>query len=104
MISSSYSIPEFIKAVENKGYQDIIYIAEREATEAERMSYRPRVASEAKKMGSEEYAKNLKHFLFYLRYHVKPFGVSDRFFALFESIAHNLEKRRRARAQRYGLA
>jgi len=103
MISSTYSMPEFIEAVSNKGYQDIIYMAEREATEAERMTYRPRVSSEAKKMGCEAYARNLKHFLFYLRYHVKPTGVSDGNFQLFELISHNLEKRRRARARRYGL-
>jgi hypothetical protein len=104
MISSSYSILEFMKAVEEKSYQDIICLAEREATEAERMSYRPRVAVEANKMGNEEYAENLKNLLFYLRYHIKPFGVSDTVFELFELITRNLENRRWARAKRYGLA
>jgi hypothetical protein len=104
MISSSYSIPEFIKAVEDKGYQDLICLAEREATEAERMSYRPSVAMEAKRMGNEEYAEDLKHFLFYLRYHIKPFGVSDTVFELFKMITRNLENKRRARVESYGFS
>ena len=92
MISPSYDIHEFIYAVEDKGYLDIIYLADQEATSAERLLYNPKTSREAKREGSERYADQLKSFLCFLRCDVKPHPSSvDNDYQFFWSVLERLE-------------
>ena len=42
MISQSCDFDEFLERVRNRGYLEVIYLADKEATEAERLRYRLR--------------------------------------------------------------
>lgn len=98
MISPSYDIHEFIDAVEDKGYLEIIYLADQEATTAERLLYNPKTSQEAKREGSEIYANQLKSFLCFLRCDVKPHPTSmDSDYQLFWSVLERLEKEKSER-------
>ena len=95
MISSSFDIREFINAVEDKEYFDIIYLTDREATEVERRLYHPKTSLKAKKDGSQKYANQLKNFLSFLRYDVRPHTSSVEIdYQLFQSVLKKLEKRK----------
>jgi hypothetical protein len=94
VISPSYKIEEFLKAVEDRDYLDIIYLADREATETERHLYHPRASARAKAKGGEEYAKAIESLISYLRYGYKPHGISEANFELFRSICDSLSSKR----------
>ena len=90
MISKSYDIKEFIEAVKDKVYLDIIYMAHQEATEAERFFYRTRSSQNPESLESKKYADLLKDFISYLRYTVKPADIADENVRLFRSLSDNL--------------
>jgi hypothetical protein len=92
VISQSYNILEFIEEVRDKEYWDIMYSAEKEATEAWRCLYRPKMAAQAKQKGGENYAKLLESFMFYLRYGAKQKRVNHETFVLFRSVREKLLK------------
>ena len=93
MISPSYDINEFIDAVEDKEYLDIIYLADQEATMVERLLYNPKTSREANREESKRYANQLKSFLYFLRCDVKPHPASmDSDYQLFWSVLERLEK------------
>ena len=94
MISSSCSIREFADALQGKDYLEIIYIAEQEATEAERSLYRPKTAKSFRQNGGEKYANLLKDFIFYIRYGVKTPAISDSDFQMFRSLRKGILKSR----------
>jgi hypothetical protein len=101
MISSSYNFYEFIEFIKDKEYLDIIYLAEREATEAERRLYHPRKTEEAVKKGVKLYAETLEGLIFFLRYGIKPRGLRDSDVELFGLLCEGfLEKKKIERATR----
>ena len=86
MISVNCNIQEVIAELEYKDYFEMIYLLEREATEAERQMLKTkRKLYEGKACGSE-YVQNLKNLIFYLRYGAKRRGLCAEHIQLLESI------------------
>jgi hypothetical protein len=90
MISPSFDIQEFISSVEDKDYLDIIFMADQEATRAERLLHHPKWAAAARENGAHNYATILEEFIFYLRYGIKPYGLNHHVFTLFRSVCKKL--------------
>ena len=59
MLSPSCDFEEFFEAVRGKRYLDVVYHAELEATEVERLSYRHKAAAEKDNKGCRKYADHL---------------------------------------------
>lgn len=72
MISKECEFSEFISAVRDKDYFDVIDLAEREATAAERFFLRVRSAEPRKTRCGKDYAQRIKLLIDYMRYDVKP--------------------------------
>jgi hypothetical protein len=87
MISSECRFSEFIGALKGKDYYEVIQLAEREATAAERIFLRVRGGGAQAKLCGKDYAERIKHLIDYLRYEVKPrskFGPDEVVFAAFD--------------------
>lgn len=71
MISQSCDFDEFLQRMRDRDYLEVIYLADKEATEAERLKYR----SKARRLDPLEacvcYADLLKGFIRFMRYGVK---------------------------------
>lgn len=89
MISTNCEIADFLQATEGKDIQEIIELADREATEAERCLYRSGAAAELKNGCGRQYAQCLKDLIFFMRYGIKPAGLDPAHLALFRSITLN---------------
>lgn len=99
MISPTCRIDEFVHMVINQDYLEIIFLAEKEATEAERNLFQPNKVAEDKKKDIGEYARTLKDLMDYLRFSVKPSaGLNDECERLFRGVLETLEKKRQRRA------
>jgi len=90
MISPSYNIKEFVEAIKDEDYVEVIRQANLEVGEPERRSFGVKGAIRARQQGSVEYAAVLKGFLFFMQYGVKPAGVTDSHFQLFHPVCENL--------------
>jgi hypothetical protein len=82
MLSSSFDISEFIMKVEGHSNQEIIYLADQEATAAERYLYKNRSCRDAEEDSDEctsvrQYALLLKDFVIYMRYGVLTRSVRE---------------------------
>jgi len=94
MISSFYKIEKFIEAVKDKDYIEILRLAEREVNYAERkMAPHVKGAVKARQEGGR-YVAVLKGFLFFMRYGIKPYGVSDTDFELFRPVCESLVQKK----------
>jgi hypothetical protein len=94
MISESYSIKEFVEAIRNKDYLEIVYLADQEATEAERFSNRLKARNGIQKETSREYANTLKDFIVFLRHGINPSAViKESDFDLIHSLRKDLLQR-----------
>jgi hypothetical protein len=78
VISRECRFLDFIGAVRNKGYFEILDMANREATEAERIMLRRRVDERIRQRCGKEYAERIKQLISYMRYEVKPRGQFGR--------------------------
>jgi len=82
MLSSSFDISEFIRKVEGRCDQEIIYLADKEATAAERYIYKRQKCMQ-KNNGTLDcadaghYALLLKDIVLYLRYGVQTRSVRE---------------------------
>ena len=86
MISANCNIQEVIAELEYKDYFEMIYLLEKEATEAERQMLKTkRKLYDGKDCGSE-YVQNLKNLIFYLRYGAKRRGLCAEHIQLLESM------------------
>jgi hypothetical protein len=94
MISTSFDLKQFVEAVQDKDYFDIICFADREATEAERVSYQKRKSAGLNQKDCREYVSLLKGLILFMRHGIKAFGVSDTNLELFSTISENLAQRR----------
>ena len=88
MISQSCDMKEFIEAVKDKDYYEAIYLADREATEAARLNFRPRAAASSK--GCPRYADRLKDFIHFMRYGVRNRLMDDQEFETLQSLREAL--------------
>ncbi|MGD8293646.1 MAG: hypothetical protein PVF37_18180 [Desulfobacterales bacterium] len=79
MISKNYDINEFLEAIKDEDYFDIIYMADKEATQAERNTLRYRNEAGKTEICGEDYTNNLKDLIFFLKYAVASKKISDRF-------------------------
>ncbi len=82
MLSSSFDISEFIKQVKGHSDQEIIYLADQEATATERYLYRQRkcrqkISNTEDYTDARHYAVLLKDFVLYMRYGVLTHSVRE---------------------------
>jgi hypothetical protein len=89
MISENCDIRDFIVELENKDYFEMIYLIDKEATEAERQLFNPRSEMSERVNCGPEYVSNLKNLIFYLRYGARPKGLRKEDIRLFDSICEN---------------
>jgi len=91
MISPNCDIREFISVLENKDYFEMIYLLDKEATEAERQLFNPKSKMSEKLVCGPEYVINLKNLIFYLRYGARPRGLLEEHICLLDSVCGNTE-------------
>jgi len=94
MISSSFDFREFSESVKNLNDTGVIYLADKEALEAERLIYQnKKPISECDEQKIRDYAKALKTLIEYIRYEVKPIGRyntnNELLSELYQKILHN---------------
>jgi hypothetical protein len=70
MISQSCDFDEFFERVRERNYLEVIYLADKEATEAERLRYRSRSRRLVPPEACTGYADALKGFIRFMRYGV----------------------------------
>lgn len=75
MIVESRDIREFVQAAQGKSYEDILVMAESEATSAERLMYRQRHRVAPRTPPGTRYAGQLKRFISFMRYGIRPAGI-----------------------------
>ena len=93
MISTSCDIKQFLSSLKDMDYSDILCSVEKEATDAERLFYRRKRGGASGDDDSSQYARLLKSFLFFLRYGVKPAGLNEGDYQLFQSVGKDLIQR-----------
>ncbi|MEJ5357808.1 MAG: hypothetical protein WHT06_03975 [Desulfobacterales bacterium] len=71
MISSDCRFVDFLRWANGRSAEEILRLAEEEATRAERLSLRSRGGSVGERCG-EDYAERLKQLIDYLRFSIKP--------------------------------
>lgn len=86
MISANCDIREIISELEDKDFFEMIYLLDKEATEAERQLFNPKSKLCERQICGPEYVCNLKNLIFYLRYGAKPRGLQKEYIRLLESV------------------
>jgi hypothetical protein len=94
MISKECKLPEFVGAVRNKDYYEILHLADIEATEAERLFLRSRTDKGTRQCCGREYADRIKQLIDYMRYEVKPRAKSARDAEILSALAPERRPRR----------
>lgn len=94
MISYNYRINEFLDAVKEKDFIEIIRLAEAEVEAAEYGLSGVKGAKAKRASGAPEYAALLKGFLFFMKNGIKPYGVDDEYFQLFRPVVTNLVEKK----------
>ena len=64
----------------------MIYLLDKEATEAERQLYNPKFLMSEKQICGPEYVSDLKNLIFYLRYGARPRGLKQEDLNLLQSV------------------
>ncbi len=83
MISTDCDFSHFVAAIKDKPYDDIIYLADQEATAAERLLFRNNVANDERRKCGQRYATILKRLIAYMRSNVRPQNKEDEYSELF---------------------
>lgn len=86
MLSPAFNLEQFVEKVRGEDYFGIVYAAEQEATEAERLSLRLQKTLDPDFNKSKSYADTLKKLINYLRYGFLPFSLEDYQYALFKIV------------------
>ena len=86
MISANCDIREFISELENKDFFEMIYLLDKEATEAERQLFSLKSKMDEGKICGPEYVSNLKNLIFYLRYGARPSELQEEHIRLLDSV------------------
>ena len=77
---------EFVYNLENKDFFEMIYLLDKEATEAERRLFNPKSSIAERQRCGPRYINSLKSFIFYLRYGARPKGLKQEDIGLFDTI------------------
>lgn len=85
MLSTSFDICEFIDKVKGHNTQEIIYLADQEATEAERHVYK--VAKTDNCDNARSYVMLLKDIVLYIRHGIRTHGVRQLDLTLFDAFS-----------------
>jgi hypothetical protein len=94
MISATCDFKEFVESIKDKGYMEVIRLANQEATEAWRCSHHmTEEIDSAQQQNLTSYETILKGFIDFLRYGVKPAGLNDKDLELFLSACRSLRNR-----------
>ncbi|RJR46768.1 MAG: hypothetical protein C4576_10700 [Desulfobacteraceae bacterium] len=89
MISPKCDLRQFIEAIQTRDYLDVIGLADKEATEAERLRFRMR--GESPKNGScSRYPELIKELIQYLRYGVRTSLVRQEDVEVFRALREQL--------------
>ena len=96
MISSNCNFSDFVAAIKNEAYHDIIYLADQEATAVERLLYRNGINDDEKKKCGQRYASILKELISYMRYNVKPKDSENEYVELFALVLDSANANERA--------
>ena len=86
MVIANCDIREFIAGLENKDFFEMIYLLDKEATEAERLLFNPKSDLYERHICGAEYVNSLKSFIFYLRYGARPKGLKQEDLSLFDTV------------------
>ena len=86
MISTNCDIREFIAGLESKDFFEMIYLLDKEATDAERQLYNPKSEMSERQICGPKYVSNLKNLIFYLRYGTRPRGLRKEDIRLLDSV------------------
>lgn len=86
MISRECKFSDFVGALRNKNYYEILQLADQEATEAERLYLRSRANASIRIRCGREYAERIKQLIAYMRYEVRPCSPRTRDTAIFAAI------------------
>lgn len=92
MISVNCDFSHFVAAIKDKPYNDIIYLADQEATAAERLLLRNDVDNDARKKCGQRYASILKEFISYMRSNVRPQKGDTEYFELFTMVLDSVNE------------
>ena len=90
MVFPFYDISKFIDRVEDKDRLEIIRLAVQEVNYLEPKLFRVKGAVERRKRGGCEYVAQLKEFIFFMRFEIKPTGVKDWIFRLYRPVCEKL--------------
>ena len=85
MIASDCDIKTFIKCVKDRDYREIILLADKEATEAERNDLGRKRGQPVSECG-KEYAKQIKCLIFYILYRIRLRGINEDVYSMLETI------------------
>lgn len=85
MISDSCDFNEFVLETKGRNYEEMIYLADREATEAERRFYHAKKPGQGNLLCGKAYAKCLKGVIMFIRYGIKPADIDEADLLLFEN-------------------
>ena len=96
MISSNCDFSHFVAAIKDKSYHDIIYLADQEATAAERLLFRNTTNNDERKKCGQRYASILKKLIAYMRSNVRPQKNEDEYFELFALVLDSVNSNERA--------
>jgi hypothetical protein len=99
MISASCSVRQFVEAIKDMDYLDMVYCAEQEATEAERTVYRAKGAMASRAKESRRYADRLKGFIRFMLYGVRSSDLTYSDIKLFRSLCDEYVKRTQLEAR-----
>lgn len=86
MISKECRFSDFVGAVRNKNYFEILHLADQEATAAERLFLRSRIDTTTRQRCGRDYADRIKQLIDYMRYEVKPHARSARDAEVFAAV------------------
>ncbi|MBW2486479.1 MAG: hypothetical protein JRE88_11315 [Deltaproteobacteria bacterium] len=90
MISNNCDFSHFVAAIKDKTYDDIIYLADQEATAAERIFFRNNSDNNERKKCGQKYAAILKKLIVYMRSNVRPQNSEDEYVELFAMILDSI--------------
>jgi hypothetical protein len=89
MLASSADIAEFMTKIKDKPFHDVVYLVDREATEAERLTLKSKSVPESETDIYRRYAMTLKDFVLYVRHGIKTSLVSNLDLDDFQNLHYN---------------
>lgn len=94
MISNKYNFEEFLDAIKDKDLPEILILASGEAEAAERLSSSStRGIAKAEKLRIAYYRKKVGEFTFFIGHGIKPDGVNEEDFKMYQPICEILVKK-----------